>query len=118
MDKIKLWRTDDPKVFTEGDYAGDGNGVTLVLTQYSEWPCTGSCEEDCQAGSHMSECDVCGTLIREMDHFVCLDGGDSAHEDCVIIHSTYPHQADSLYDCPACDVKDLSAELEIRLGDG
>lgn len=110
MKKIKLWRSpDDPKVFNEGDYAGDGNGATWVLTQYSESPCSGECKDDPCEWVHASKCIACGDYIDEMSHFLCMDGGDSAHDnyECVIVHAQYPHSTGTLYDCLACDMPDV-----------
>lgn len=102
-DLIKLWRTDDPKIFTEGDFASDGNGIQWVRTTYSDHPCSRRCEDvDCPE-AHYEACRGCGGTIMETEYVRGADG-ESAHEDCVVIHSDYPHQTDTLYDCPACDM--------------
>lgn len=97
--KLILWRTDDPKVFTEGD-------VQWIITDYSEPLCSRHCPDDLCPWPHPDVCAACGEMIYEGDHLVCLDGGDAAHLDCVKVHASYPHSQDSLYDCPACDVGD------------
>lgn len=105
---IKLWpnRAYGDRSFTEGDYAGDPNGTDWVWTRYTDSLCSGRCEDDHCYLIHPSECRECGKYIQEMDHFLCVDGGDSAHSDCVEAHADYPHQVNSLYDCPACEMDD------------
>lgn len=100
---IKLWPSDDPHVYTEGDYAGDGNGVAWMYTSYSESLCSEHCNDDYCHLAHPEECIVCDERIRDTWHMVCLDGGDSAHRDCVYIHRDYPHTDGTLPDCHACD---------------
>lgn len=105
-DLVRLWRTDDRIIFTEGDYGDDANGVTWTWTCYSDTLCSPHCEDDHCYLAHPEVCAVCGQGIADQWHYLCLDGGDSAHADCVAIHVSYPHYADTLYDCPACVMED------------
>ena len=107
MDKIKLWGSShDPKLFTEGDYADDGNGVAW-RREHMEGPiCSPHCDNDLCDLAHPYECVACGNWVTERDCFARTDEADGAHWDCVIIHSTYPHQDGTLHDCPACDLGD------------
>lgn len=105
-DLIKLWQTDDRRVFTEGDYGDDANGVSWMWTSYSDTLCSPRCGDDHCYLIHPNDCVTCGNYVNDMDHYMCLDGGEAAHLGCVVIHSSYPHQEGTLYDCPACDMDD------------
>lgn len=102
---IKLWRSSvDPKMFTEGDYADDGNGVAWRLEHLEGPICSPECANDLCDLAHPYECVSCDQWITERDCYARTDEGDGAHEVCVVIHSDYPHQTDTLHDCPACDM--------------
>jgi len=107
MEKIILWRSSvDPELFTEGDYADDGNGVSW-RQEHLEGPiCSPRCENDLCDLAHPYECVACGQWVTERYCFARIDEGDGAHQGCVTIHSTRPHSSGTLYDCPACDMGD------------
>lgn len=100
-DLVILERTDDPRIFLEG-------GAVWVFTSYSGVPCSQYCDSNVCEGPHPDDCVVCGTWITEedMDHYVCVDGGEAAHPACVEIHAAYPHKPGTLYDCRACALDD------------
>lgn len=105
-----LWATGERRLFTTGDYAGDPNGCTWVLTRYSDDPCSPRCGDDDCDRIHPYECASCGNPIMDMDHLVNMDNGaESVHwfsdddgEPCHVVHADYPHSQDTLHDCAGC----------------
>lgn len=91
---ITLWHRREDGLLVEG-------GAVWTWTSYTQSPCPGGCGDDCE-GPHADECAVCDEPVMDMDLYLCLDGGDSAHRGCVVIHTDYPHEAGYLTGCPAC----------------
>lgn len=72
QEKVQLTRHEDGTL-TEGT---PPNEVYWLLTTYTE------------PREMLSDCVVCELEIEEWDHYVCLDGGESAHPGCVEIGNT------------------------------
>lgn len=74
---------------SDGSYSEVYADVVWTYTSYSEYPCTLDHSEEmdpdwCE-GPHADLCVVCDHEIVDMWHFVCLDGGEAAHADCVTV---------------------------------